>query len=127
MTRLTVILALALALAASGCASLAGRSADGELFARRACAGCHATGPAGASPYAPSPPFRALSQRLPGPALEAQLASIAARGHGQMPPIYMTPDEIAAVAAYIRAVAGPERGPQRRAALGLANFAIGSI
>lgn len=120
MKRLVVILGLAGAM--GGCASIQGdRSTDaGERFVRRACAGCHATGAAGTSPDEPAPPFRTLGARLPGPALEAQLAAIAARGHGRMPPIYMTPDEIDAVARYIRSVAGPDRGPERRAAAGLA-------
>jgi mono/diheme cytochrome c family protein len=117
MRRLLAILALAAATA--GCAE--GRSpeaagarqpaAAGQAFVRRACAGCHAIGPQGASPNPHSPPFRTLAARLPGPALEAQLSAIAQHGHVEMPPIYMTPDEIGAVASYIRAVRAPGAGP----------------
>jgi mono/diheme cytochrome c family protein len=113
MRRLALILALA-ALAA-GCASLSdqpqgwrpwrSQAEAGHIFVRRACAGCHAVGDRGLSPNRQSPPFRTLSGRLPGPALEADLSAIASRGHVQMPPIYMTPAEIRAVAAYIRSVA----------------------
>jgi cytochrome c len=119
MRRFLAILALA-ALAA-GCAegprpkAAAGEgarqpAAAGQAFARRSCAGCHAVGPQGESPNPHSPPFRTLAARLPGPALEAQLSAIAQRGHVEMPPIYMTPDEIGAVAAYIRSVREPEHG-----------------
>jgi mono/diheme cytochrome c family protein len=85
-------------------------AAAGQAFVRRACAGCHAVGPQGESRNPHSPPFRTLAARLPGAALEAQLSAIAQHGHVEMPPIYMTPDEIGEVAAYIRAVGGPEHG-----------------
>jgi mono/diheme cytochrome c family protein len=110
---------LVLAATAAGCAPgpRPGGAADGgrqdaaagQAFVRRACAGCHATGPQGASPNPHSPPFRTLAARLPGEALEAQLGAIARQGHVEMPPIYMTPEEIRAVAAYIRSVQAPER------------------
>jgi mono/diheme cytochrome c family protein len=112
MRRLALILALATF--AAGCASPGapqrwrpwrGQAEAGHVFARRACAGCHAVGAQGLSPNSLSPPFRTLADRLPGPALEADLSAIASRGHVQMSPIYMTPDEIKAVAAYIRSVA----------------------
>jgi mono/diheme cytochrome c family protein len=82
--------------------------AAGAAFTRRACAGCHATGPEGPSPNPHSPPFRTLADRLPGAALEARLGAIAKQGHVEMPPIYMTPGEIAAAAAYIRSLRVPQ-------------------
>jgi mono/diheme cytochrome c family protein len=114
---------LALAALATGCAegprpwAAAGEgarqpAAAGQVFVRRACAGCHAVGPLGDSPNPHSPPFRTLAALLPGPALEAQLSAITQHGHVEMPPIYMTPDEIGAVAAYIRSVREPEPGPR---------------
>jgi mono/diheme cytochrome c family protein len=118
MRRFTTSLALAAAL--GGCASAVGAPerqevAAGGAFAHRACAGCHAIGRTGESPNPHSPPFRALAAQLPGPALEAQLGSIAERGHVEMPPIYMTPEELRQVAAYIRSVAGPGRGRRENA------------
>lgn len=105
-----VLTVVALAALAAGCAS-PGRedrsdAAAGRRFAERACAGCHAVERRGESPNPHSPPFRTLAARLPGAALEAQLDGIARQGHVEMPPVYMTPDEIHDVAAYIRAVAG---------------------
>ena len=109
---LTIFAAAALA---SGCASLGGArsqgprlsgdAAAGQRFVQRACAGCHATGMLGDSPNPHSPPFRTVAGLLPGQALEGELESIARRGHVEMPPIYMTPDERRQVAAYIRAIA----------------------
>ena len=112
MRRLLAILALTVGTAA--CASGGDRlaasrhdAAAGQRFVGRACAGCHAVGPQGASPNPHSPPFRTLAARLPGEALEAQLAAISQHGHVEMPPIYMTPEEIRAVAAYIRSIESP--------------------
>ncbi|CAN7228156.1 cytochrome c [Phenylobacterium sp. LjRoot225] len=108
------VLVLVLATLSAGCASVGGaqdwrpwrsRAEAGHIFVRRACAGCHAVGVRGLSPNPLSPPFRTLAERLPGAALKADLSAIASRGHAQMPPIYMTPGEIRAVAAYIRSVA----------------------
>jgi mono/diheme cytochrome c family protein len=83
----------------------AGTAADaGQRFARRACAGCHAIGVTGASRSTLAPPFRLLGTRLPGRRLPRALRAISAHGHQDMPPIYMTPAERRAVAAYIRSV-----------------------
>jgi len=76
----------------------------GERFARRSCAGCHALTLKGASPNPLAPPFRTLSAKLPGRGLTSALGQISAHGHRAMPPIYMTPAERRAVAAYIRDV-----------------------
>jgi mono/diheme cytochrome c family protein len=86
-------------------------AASGQRFVQRACAGCHAVEPTGASPNPHAPPFRTLAGRLPGRALDEQLSTIARRGHVEMPPIYMTPDEIGAVAAYIRGIAQSDGRP----------------
>jgi mono/diheme cytochrome c family protein len=104
-----LLMTVALAALAAGCASLddaRGRrdAAAGRQFAQRACAGCHATGLHGYSPNPRSPPFRTLGGRLPGAALETRLSAIVRDGHGEMPPIYMTPQEMGEVAAYIRAL-----------------------
>ncbi len=111
MRRIVTIFGLAALV--GGCATFGGEerrdAAAGQRFVQRACAGCHAVGKEGASPNPHSPPFRTLSARLPGAALDAQLNGIARNGHVEMPPIYMTPDEIREIAAYIRS-AGERRG-----------------
>jgi mono/diheme cytochrome c family protein len=96
----------------AGSAQARPATSAGERFARRACAGCHAIGVTGASRNPLSPPFRTLAGRLRGRALAAELKAISAHGHQAMPPIYMTPAERRAVAAYIRAVGARS---QRRA------------
>jgi cytochrome c len=75
---------------------------EGRGIALRACAGCHAVGDAGASPDPLAPPFRSLTLRFPRGDLGKRLKAVSARGHSNMPPIYMTPDERRALAAYIR-------------------------
>ena len=85
----------------------------GRRFADRACAGCHAVGVSGSSRQSKAPPFRTLPGMLPGRRLASELRTISAHGHRDMPPIYMTPAERRAVAAYIRAVA--RRAQQRDA------------
>ena len=81
--------------------------ARGQAFAQRACSGCHAIGPVGDSPNSSSPPFRSLRMQFTEPSLRHHLQLISRNGHYQMPPIYITPDEIADVAAYIRTVRAP--------------------
>jgi len=93
----------------AGAAQARPSPAAGERFARRACAGCHAIGVSGASRNPLSPPFRVLAAHLPGRALAAELKIISAHGHQEMPPIYMTPGERRAVAAYIRSVGARSR------------------
>jgi mono/diheme cytochrome c family protein len=109
LRAVSLILAAALV---GGRAEASPTAQAGEQFARRACAGCHAIGPSGVSRNAQAPAFRTLSARFPGQSLSRELRVISAHGHRFMPPIYMTPSERRAVAAYIRAVAA--RSPSVR-------------
>jgi len=100
------------ALLASG-AQAAPATEAGQRFARRACAGCHAIGFGGPSRNPQAPPFRLLPSRMRGRSLPMELTAISRHGHRAMPPIYMTPSERRAVAAYIRSLAARS---QRRSA-----------
>lgn len=106
MTRLFALLTAAALLA--GCAggpppARAPAFADaGQAFAQRACAGCHSIGRTGASPNARAPAFRDLGARLSDAELARALNEISRNGHVEMPPIYVTPDEMKGVVAYIR-------------------------
>lgn len=108
MRRPLPVAVAVLALALGGCAGLSRHSAAdpqavaGAGFVARACAGCHAVGGRGDSRDSAAPPFRGLAAGLPDGRLQADLARVAQHGHGQMPPIYMTDDEQAAVLAYLR-------------------------
>jgi cytochrome c len=111
MARLRGITAAGLAalvLSLVGCAAAPGDSqkiAEGNRFVLRSCAGCHAVAESGDSRNPDAPPFRTLAARLPGESLDRRLEELAAHGHRNMPPIYITQDERRDVAAYIRALA----------------------
>ena len=114
MRPVVCLVAAAVPLLVAGAARAGGRTPSaaveaGRLFTLRACAGCHAVGASGRSPNASAPPFRTLAERLPGAALDAQLAAISRYGHIEMPPIYMTRDERRGAAAYIRSVRAGRR------------------
>jgi len=108
MRRTFIILGLAALL--GGCATTAaapatGSAVDRGLFvALRACAGCHAVGGTDRSPNGIAPPFSYIRMRYDEAALQRLLADISRNGHYEMPPIYMTDDEIRDVTAYIQTV-----------------------
>ena len=106
-----------LLLSATGCATsghapndskLPDVSADrGRFYALRSCAGCHAVGALGQSPNGSAPTFGAIRLRYNALSLPRRPAEISKNGHYEMPPIYMTPDEIQDIAAYVESVDGP--------------------
>lgn len=109
MLRRRAALAL-LSLLASGCAAVkpsqpGGEAADpGRAFAQRACAGCHAIDAAGVSPNARAPAFRDLARQRSDEQLGGALAEISRNGHVEMPPIYITPEEMRQLTAYMRSL-----------------------
>lgn len=100
--------------ATSGAEQPRGSAVDrGRFVALRSCAGCHAVGGLSQSPNAAAPSFSLIRQRLDETALRRRLAEISRNGHVEMPPIYMTDDEIRDVAAYIQTIepaAAPNAG-----------------
>ena len=110
MLRRTCAL-LAIAALTTGCSALAPPPAarpaagdPGRAFAQRACAGCHAIAPSGESPNPHAPAFRDLARQRNDAELLAALGQISRNGHVEMPPIYVTPDEMKAVVAYMRSL-----------------------
>lgn len=107
-----ILLLTALAAMATGCAGqrpaptgAPATAADpGKAFVQRACAGCHAVEPTGASPNGRAPAFRDLASRRSDAELAAALGEISRNGHVEMPPIYITPDEMRQVVAYMRSL-----------------------
>lgn len=84
-------------------------SADrGRFYALRSCAGCHAVGVLGESPNASAPSFGAIRLRYNALSLPRRLAEISKSGHYEMPPIYMTPNEIQDIVAYVETVNASE-------------------
>lgn len=107
------MLVLGLSIMTAGCAGV-GRYLDpgqpfsaaverGERFAQRACAGCHAIRGEEQSKGS-APTFRTLRLRYTGPQLERRLAAISARGHYEMPPVFITSEEAKDVAEYIESL-----------------------
>lgn len=88
--------------------------AQGEAFARKTCARCHATGRQGQSPHTDAPPFREIAQRYPVWSLAEALAEGIVTGHPDMPEFQLEPDEIGAFLSYLetlsRAPGQPENG-----------------
>lgn len=99
----------ALALILNGCATLNPREApalrqQGQAFVERACAGCHAVERTGASRNPDAPPFRELAAARSDAELTRAIGAISRDGHVEMPPIYVTPDEMRAVVAYLHSL-----------------------
>lgn len=71
------------------------------------CARCHAIGAQGTSPHASAPPFREVIKRYPPESLEEALGEGIMSGHPDMPEYILSPEEIAAVIAYLHTLEGP--------------------
>lgn len=71
------------------------------------CARCHAIGAQGTSPHASAPPFREVVKRYPPESLEEALGEGIMSGHPDMPEYILSPEEIAAVIAYLHTLEGP--------------------
>ena len=105
--RVAAVAALALAL--SGCATSKspqppGPRDVGRAFVERACAGCHAVEPTGDSRNPDAPAFRDLAAARSDAQLTQAIERVSRNGHVEMPPIYVTPDEMRAVVAYLHSL-----------------------
>lgn len=103
--RLLLLLALA---ALSACTTPAAARpsavARGREIAEANCARCHAVARDGDSPFAPAPPFRALSQRFRVSDLEESLAEGISVGHPAMPEFAFAPDDAHALVLYLQSI-----------------------
>jgi mono/diheme cytochrome c family protein len=100
------------ALAAMLLASVPPAMADGVTDRGKAlvevnCARCHAIGETDKSSHPDAPAFRTLSKRYPITDLEEALAEGISTGHPDMPEWVASPDQIAAIIAYISSVQQP--------------------
>lgn len=73
----------------------------GRSLTSTACAGCHATGAAGASPLADASPLREIVQRRPLERLEAGFAEGLVTAHPAMPAYVFRASEIDDLIAYL--------------------------
>ena len=87
--------------------AVAGDAADialGKQLVEANCARCHGIGAADESLHPEAPEFRTLSDRYPLEALEEAFAEGISTGHPDMPEFVATPDQIAAIIAYIGSI-----------------------
>lgn len=105
------ILAVASALALGGCAMTHPKHAGdrpearGRVVAQRQCGACHAVEPGAVSPRGRAPAFASLEmQHTAG--LEGRVDALTRQGHYGMPPVKLTPGEVADLVAYIASL-GP--------------------
>lgn len=101
MRRLAIVAAL---VAAASNAIADGLVEAGRLIVEVNCSGCHAIGADDASRHPVAPPFRGLSARYPIDALEEAFAEGIYVGHPDMPEFEATPEQIAAIIAYLETI-----------------------
>ena len=99
-----------MALTLAGCAVLGARPVPatapmrGLQVARTACARCHAVEPGGVSPQVRAPGFASREmQHTAG--LDGRVADLTRSGHYGMPPVPLSPGQVADVVAYIESLA----------------------
>jgi cytochrome c len=81
---------------------LEGDVARGQALLEERCAGCHASGATGESPFRPAPPFRVLHERYDVGDLEEALAEGIVSGHPAMPEFAFEPEQIDDIVTYLR-------------------------
>jgi len=107
----------ALAIALSGCATVATESpstpaARGEAVARRVCAACHSMASGGDSPSPRAPPFGSVEmQHTAG--LSGRVADLTRTGHYGMPPLALSAQEVSDVVAYIESLGSGDSAKPR--------------
>ncbi len=84
--------------------SEAAQIAMGKRLAETQCASCHAIGRQGASPVTIAPPLRTVAQRYPLNSLEEAFGEGILVGHPMMPEFKFSPDQIAALLAYLNSI-----------------------
>lgn len=75
--------------------------AYGKALVETNCAACHGIGADDRSAHAEAPELRTLSQRYPLDALEEAFVEGISTGHADMPEFLATPEQVAAIIAYI--------------------------
>lgn len=116
-----LLLVVLLAVACAACASIGAVNrpnvSAGRAFLERSCAGCHGIGLMDRSPDPHAPTLRRLALTRSDQALARALEEVSAKGHIDMPPVYVTPEERRQVLIYLHALRGGAGGalsPPRR-------------
>jgi len=102
---------LVLAAALSVCAAPAAAQTTplrtrGQAILQASCSNCHAIGRTGASKHKQAPPFRDVAKRYPPQSLEEALGEGLITGHPDMPEFVFSPEDIAAIVAYLNGLRG---------------------
>lgn len=79
-------------------------TAKGEVLIKENCSRCHAAGREGDSPHQEAPPFRTLSAKYPVEDLAESLAEGIVSGHPDMPIFVFSPQDVAAIIAYLQSI-----------------------
>jgi mono/diheme cytochrome c family protein len=108
MRRGLLLAAMALTLGACAVTGLRHKpptaAARGHEIAQHRCAVCHAVeAVGGASPRPLAPPFASRGMRATA-GLEGRLADLTSKGHYEMPPLGLRPDEVSDLRAYIESL-----------------------
>jgi mono/diheme cytochrome c family protein len=91
-------------LAQASSAARAHAVARGKAIAEKACASCHAIGRVGRSPLGEATPFRDIGRKYPISNLEEAFGEGDTANHKGMPDFSFTPQQVADLLDYIRAV-----------------------
>jgi len=107
--RLAILIA---AVALSGCAGLRPPAPPtvaerGRAVAQAACSACHAVAPGASSPRARAPTFASVEMAHTA-GLEGRVSELTRTGHYEMPPVKLTPGQVADVVAYIESLSAPK-------------------
>ena len=78
--------------------------AYGKALVEANCAACHAVGATDTSRHETAPPLRSLSELYPLDALEEAFVEGISTGHPDMPEFIASPEQIAAIIAYIDSI-----------------------
>ena len=76
----------------------------GKVLVEKNCSRCHAIGKEGDSTHPEAPPFRTLSSRYPIDDLAESLAEGIVSGHPDMPIFVFSPQDVAAIIAYLESI-----------------------
>jgi mono/diheme cytochrome c family protein len=91
-----------------------GQLATGRSLAVQNCQSCHSIEARGISPNPSAPRFRYLSRKYPIDTLQESFAEGVFIGHSVMPQFEFSPDNVAALLAYIKSVQAPTARPVTR-------------
>ena len=98
---------------------------QGKALAEKNCVTCHAVGAAGDSTLRDAPPFRDIAANYDEGELEDAFNDGVVTQHPAMPDWQMTPEQAAALAAYIMSLGTPRHEENRSAAIAV--LSLGAI